>query len=310
MKPAPFAYVAPRSLGEALALMARYGDEGKALAGGQSLLPVLNFRLAQPAVLVDLNRVAELELLASAEDGGMRMGALTRHRQLEHEPLVAQRAPLLAGAVQHIAHPQIRNRGTVGGSLAHADPKAELPALAVALQARFRLQRESGERWIEAADFYTGLFSTDLQSDELLTEIVWPALPAGSGWAFEEAARRHGDYAQVGVAAIVRVDDDGRCADARLVFLAVGEGPLVATRAAAALVGEVPGEAPIAAAANAAAQEIEPRGDVHASPEFKRHLARVLTARALRRAFARFSASPVRGRATSSHSNEAETARG
>ncbi|HEV8242087.1 MAG TPA: xanthine dehydrogenase family protein subunit M [Thermoanaerobaculia bacterium] len=287
MKPAPFAYVAPRSLGEALALMTRHGDEGKALAGGQSLLPVLNFRLAQPAVLVDLNAVPELELLAAADDGGLRMGALTRHRQLEREPLVAARAPLLAEAVHHIAHPQIRNRGTVGGSLAHADPKAELPALAVALRARFKLQREGGERWIDAADFYTGLFSTELQSDELLTEVVWPAQPAGSGWAFEEAARRHGDYAQVGVAAIVRLDDAGRCADARLVFLAVGDGPLVASRAAAALVGEAPGEAPIAAAANVAGEEIEPRGDVHASPEFKRHLARVLTARVLRRAFAR-----------------------
>jgi CO/xanthine dehydrogenase FAD-binding subunit len=290
MKPAPFAYVAPRSLGEALALLARHGDEGKALAGGQSLLPVLNFRLAQPAVLVDLNGVGELELLAPVDDGGLRMGALTRHRQLEREPLVAERAPLLAEAVHHIAHPQIRNRGTVGGSLAHADPKAELPALAVALQARFKLQREGGERWIDAADFYTGLFSTDLAADELLTEMVWPALPAGSGWAFEEAARRHGDYAQVGVAAIVRLGGDGRCAEARLVFLAVGDGPLLASAAAAALVGEAPGEAPIAAAAEAAAGEIEPRGDVHASPEFKRHLARVLTARALRRAFARATA--------------------
>lgn len=291
MKPAPFAYVAPRSLAEALALMARHGDEGKALAGGQSLLPVLNFRLAQPAVLVDLNGVGELASLAAADDGGLRMGALTRHRQLERDPLVAARAPLLAEAVHHIAHPQIRNRGTVGGSLAHADPKAELPALAVALEARFKLQREAGERWIDAADFYTGLFSTDLAADELLTEIAWPALPAGSGWAFEEAARRHGDYAQVGVAAIVRLDGGGQCSAARLVFLAVGEGPLVASSAAAALVGETPGEASIAAAAEAASTEIEPRADVHASAEFKRHLARVLTARVLRRAFARASVS-------------------
>src|SRR6185503_7546794 len=289
MKPAPFAYVAPRSLAEALALMARHGDEGKALAGGQSLLPVLNFRLAQPAVLVDLNGVHELELLADDGDGGLRMGAMTRHRQLEREPLVAERAPLLAEAVHHIAHPQIRNRGTVGGSLAHADPKAELPALAVALEARFKLQREGSERWLDARDFYTGLFSTDLAADELLTEMVWPALPVGSGWAFEEAARRHGDYAQVGVAAIVRLDGGGRCDSARIVFLAVGDGPLVAGSAARALVGEVPGDGPIAAAADAAAGEIEPRGDVHASAEFKRHLARVLTARVLRRAFARAS---------------------
>jgi CO/xanthine dehydrogenase FAD-binding subunit len=291
MKPAPFAYVAPRSLAEALALMARHGDEGKALAGGQSLLPVLNFRLAQPAVLVDINGVRELERLDAGGDG-LHMGALTRHRALERDPLVAKHAPLLAEAVHHIAHPQIRNRGTVGGSLAHADPKAELPALAVALGARFRLQRQGGERWVDAADFYTGLFSTALEPDELLTEIVWPPLPVRSGWAFEEAARRHGDYAQVGVAAVVRLDegrldDAGRCADARLVFLAVGGGPLVATRAAAALAGQTPGDAAIEAAAEAAAGEIEPTGDVHATAEFKRHLAKVLSKRVLRRAFAR-----------------------
>ncbi len=286
MKPAPFAYVAPRSLAEALALMARHGDEGKALAGGQSLLPVLNFRLAHPAVLVDLNGVAELELLR-VEGGGLRMGALTRHRQLERAPEVAAQAPLLAEAVPHIAHPQIRNRGTVGGSLAHADPKAELPALAVALAARLKLQRQDGERWVAADDFYTGLFSTALEADELLTEIVWPPLPARSGWAFEEAARRHGDYAQVGVATVVRLDEAGRCAEARVVFLAVGGGPLVARGAAAALGGEAPSEAAIAAAAVAAAAEIEPHDDVHASAAFKRHLASVLTARALRRAFAR-----------------------
>jgi carbon-monoxide dehydrogenase medium subunit len=288
MKPAPFAYVAPRTLPEALTLLARHGDEGKALAGGQSLLPVLNFRLAQPTVLVDLNGVHELEgLEATAE--GLRMGALTRHRALEREPLVGAHAPLLAEAVHHIAHPQIRNRGTVGGSLAHADPKAELPALAVALGARFRLQKEGAERWVDARDFYVGLFTTALEPDELLTEIVWPPLGERTGCAFEEVARRHGDYAQVGVAAVIRVDAAGRCVEARLVFLAVGEGPLVAQGAAAALVGELPGEAVIAAAAEAAAGEIAPSDDVHASAAFKRHLARVLAARVLRRAFARAS---------------------
>ena len=291
MKPAPFAYVAPRSLEEALGLLARHADEGKVLAGGQSLLPVLNFRLAQPAVLIDLNGVGELEFLrlgaVEPGDGGLRMGALTRHRVLERDPAVAARAPLLAEAVPHIAHPQIRNRGTVGGSLAHADPKAELPALAVALEARLCLRKQSGERWLAAADFYTGLFSTALEPDELLTEIAWPALPLRSGWAFEEAARRHGDYAQVGVAVVVRLDEAGRCAEARIVFLAVGGGPLVASAAAAALLGEAPGDAAITAAASAAAAATEPTDDVHASAAFKRHLARVLTARALRRAFAR-----------------------
>jgi carbon-monoxide dehydrogenase medium subunit len=291
MKPAPFAYVAPRSLDEALALVSRHADEGKVLAGGQSLLPVLNFRLAQPVVLVDLNGVRELEFLrpgaSTPDDGGLRMGALTRHRVLEHDPSVAARAPLLAEAVHHIAHPQIRNRGTVGGSIAHADPKAELPALAIALDARLHLQKQGADRWLAAADFYTGFFSTALEPDELLTEMAWPAMAPRSGWAFEEAARRHGDYAQVGVAVVVRLDGSGRCAEARIVFLAVGGGPLQARAAAAGLVGEVPSEAVIAAAAAAAAAATEPTDDVHASAAFKRHLARVLATRALRRAFAR-----------------------
>jgi carbon-monoxide dehydrogenase medium subunit len=294
MKPAPFAYVAPRSLPEALALVARHGEDGKVLAGGQSLLPVLNFRLAQPTVLVDLNGVAELDFLHE-EDGGLRMGALVRQRSLERDPRIAARAPLLAEAVVHIAHPQIRNRGTVGGSLAHADPAAELPALAVALRARLRLARVGGDRWVEASDFYTGLFSTALSTDELLTEIVWPPLPPRSGWAFEEAARRHGDYAQVGVAAVVRLGEGGACAEARLVFLAVADGPFLSAAASSALVGEVPGEGPIAAASEAVAAEIEPSGDIHASAAFKRHLARVLTGRVLRRAFSRVQAEVPRG---------------
>ena len=284
MKPPVFAFVAPRSLPEALALLARHGEEGKVLAGGQSLLPVLNFRLNQPAVLIDLNRVVELEHL-TAGDGALRMGALTRQRQLERHPLVAERAPLLAEAVHHIAHPQIRNRGTVGGSLAHADPAAELPALAVALGARLRLQRLGEERWVEADDFYTGLFGTLLAPDELLTEIEWPAPPPRSGWAFEESARRHGDYAQVGVAAVVRLDDGGQCAAARLVFLAVAPRPFVAARAAALLAGAAPTAEAIDAAAAAAAADIAPGDDVHASAGFKRFLAERLARRVLRRAF-------------------------
>jgi CO/xanthine dehydrogenase FAD-binding subunit len=293
MKPPVFAFVAPRSLPEALALVARHGEDGKVLAGGQSLLPVLNFRLNQPSVLVDLNRVAALEHVTPAAGGGLRMGALTRQRELERHPLVAERTPLLAEAVHHIAHPQIRNRGTVGGSLAHADPAAELPALAVALGARLRLQRHGGaERWVDADDFYTGLFGTLLEPDELLTEIEWPAPAAHSGWAFEEAARRRGDYAQVGVAAGVRLDEAGRCAEARLVYLSVASRPFVARGAAALLAGAELGDEAIGAAASAAAAEIEPGSDVHASADFKRHLADRLTRRALRRAAQRARGAP------------------
>jgi CO/xanthine dehydrogenase FAD-binding subunit len=285
MKPAPFEYQAPRSLEAALDVLARHGGDAKVLAGGQSLIPVLNFRLAQPALLVDLNRVSELDFLRRADDGGLRIGALTRQRKLERDPMVKDVAPLLAETVPWIAHPQIRNRGTVGGSLAHADPAAELPAVAVALRAHFRLAKAGGERWVGAKEFFAGLFTTALEPDELLTEIALPPMPARTGWSFQEIARRHGDYAMVGVAALVTLGEDGRCREARLVFLSVGDRPVEARGAAALLAGTDLGPDAIAAAADRASQEeMNPRTDVHATTEFKRHLARVLTGRALRTA--------------------------
>jgi aerobic carbon-monoxide dehydrogenase medium subunit len=287
MKPAPFEYLAPDSLDAALEALARHGWDAKLLAGGQSLVPVMNFRLAQPAVLIDLNRIGGLDHV-QPDGGGLRIGAMTRQRTLERDPRVAELAPLLGEAVPFIAHPQIRNRGTVGGSLAHADSRAELPAVAVALRARFRLQRTGGERWVEARDFFAGLLTTVLEPDEILTEVALPPSPPRSGWAFQEVARRHGDYAQVGLAAGVALDEAGRCREARLVFLSVGDRPIEAPEAARLLEGSVPSEEAIAAAADKASRdEMDPTGDIHASSEFKRHLARVLTGRVLRRAFAR-----------------------
>jgi carbon-monoxide dehydrogenase medium subunit len=289
MKPAPFEYLAPDSLDAALEILAQSGGEAKLLAGGQSLIPVMNFRLAQPSLLVDLNRLRDLDYVRQ-EDGGLRIGAMTRQRTLERDPLVAELAPLLAETVPFVAHPQIRNRGTLGGSLAHADPAAELPAVAVALDARFRLQRAGGERWVEARDFFCGLFATVLESDEMLVEVALPPPAPRTGWAFLEIARRHGDYAQVGVAARVSLDDAGQCRDARLVYLSVGDGPVEARQAALMLAGVAEGDfdATVAAAAEKASRdEMEPTGDIHASSDFKRHLARVITGRALRRAFAR-----------------------
>jgi carbon-monoxide dehydrogenase medium subunit len=287
MKPAPFEYMAPDSLDAALEILTRSGGDAKLLAGGQSLIPVMNFRLAQPALLVDLNRLRELDYVRQ-EDGGLRIGAMTRQRTLERDPLVARLSPLLAETVPFIAHPQIRNRGTVGGSLAHADPAAELPAVAVALDARFRLRRSGGERWVEARDFFNGLFATVLEPDEMLVEVALPAPPPRTGWAFLEVARRHGDYAQVGVAARVTLDETGSCREARLVYLSVGDGPVEAPAAAGLLAGSDGGEEAIAAAAEKASRdEMDPTGDIHASSDFKRHLARVVTGRALRRAFAR-----------------------
>jgi CO/xanthine dehydrogenase FAD-binding subunit len=251
----------------------------------------MNFRLAQPAVLIDLNRVKELDHIRPGnpeEGGGLRIGAMTRQRTLERDPRIAALAPLLGEAVPFIAHPQIRNRGTLGGSLAHADPAAELPAVAVALRARLRLQRVGGDRWVEARDFFTGLLSTALESDEILTEIALPAAPPRSGWAFLEVARRHGDYAQVGLAAGVSLDEAGRCREARLVFLSVGDRPVEAPEAARLLTGNLPSDELIAAAAGKASRdEMDPTGDIHASAAFKRHLARVVTGRVLSRAFAR-----------------------
>ena len=287
MKPAPFEYLAPDSLDAALEALAGSNGDAKLLAGGQSLIPVMNFRLAQPAMLIDLNRLRELDYVHE-EGGGLLLGAMTRQRTLERDPLVGRLSPLLAETVPFIAHPQIRNRGTVGGSLAHADPAAELPAVAVALDARFRLRRSSGERWVEARDFFCGLFATVLEPDEMLVEIALPASPPRTGWAFLEVARRHGDYAQVGVAARVTLDETGKCRDARLVYLSVGDGPVEAFGAAGLLAGSDGGEEAITAAAEKASrEEMEPTGDIHASSDFKRHLARVVTGRALRRAFAR-----------------------
>lgn len=288
MKPAPFKYVAPSTLKQALELMSEHGTEAKLLAGGQSLIPVMNFRLAYPALIVDLNRIVELEQLHASDIGGLRIGAMVRQRQLEHDPVVAQRAPLVYETMPHVAHSQIRNRGTLGGSLAHADPAAELPVVMVTLQARFRLQRAGGDRWVEAESFFEALFTTALEPDEILTEVVVPPLPRHTGYAFLELARRHGDYAQAGAAAIVRLDESGYCRQARLVYLNVGETPRVAAAACAMLIGHIPTPALIADVADHGAQhEIDPTGDIHATADYKRRLARVLGRRAIERAVAR-----------------------
>ena len=287
MKPAPVDYHAAGSLEEALALLAEHGMDAKPLAGGQSLIPLLNFRLARPTVLVDLNGLDELAYVRPA-NGGLSIGAMTRHSTLETDPQVARAAPLLHAAAGYIAHPQIRNRGTLGGTLAHADPAAELPVVAVALGARFRIVKAGGgERWAEAADFFVGLLTADLQPGELLVEVQVPAMPPGSGWAFQELARRTGDYAHAGVAAVLTRDGD-RCSRARLVYLSLGDGPMRARQAERLLETQGVSESTIeAAAALAASSEIEPSGDIHASEAYKRHLAGVLTRRALAEAWRR-----------------------
>ena len=288
MKPAPFKYYAPATVEEALAHLAEYGYDAKALAGGQSLIPTMNFRLAQPAVLVDLNRVSELFYINPDKNGGLFIGAMTRESQVEHDPVVAGRAPLLTETMPHIAHEQIRHRGTFGGCLAHADPAAELPAVAVALKASMKVRGQAGERWVPADEFFLSLFTTVLMPDELLVEVAIPAMPARTGWSFQEVARRHGDYALVGVAATVTLDRNDQCEEARLVYVSVGDRPENAQQATAALQGQaLTPEAIEAAAELAATADTNPGQDIHASAEFRRHLVKVLTRRALTQAAAR-----------------------
>jgi CO/xanthine dehydrogenase FAD-binding subunit len=281
MKPSSFEYIVPTSIEEALEAIRQSGADAKYLAGGQSLVPAMNFRIAQPAVLVDLNRIPELRYIHADADG-LRIGAMTRQRRLEADGGVARQAPLLAEAVPYIAHPQIRNRGTIGGSLVHADPASELPVIAVALEAVLRVRSTAGERRIPASEFFLGMFTTALQPEELLVEIEIPPVPAGAGHAFVEFSRRRGDYALMGVAARVQKAPDGTCRAARIVLLNAADGPVTAAGAAEILIGRSLDERTAEdAAVFTAEKEIEPMGNLHATPDFQRHLARVLVRRAV-----------------------------
>jgi carbon-monoxide dehydrogenase medium subunit len=247
----------------------------------------MNFRVAQPSILVDLNKIPELGYIKK-QNGETRIGAMTRQATVERSPEIKGFDPLLHAIMPFIAHPQIRNRGTFGGSLAHADPAAELPVYAIARDIRFKAQSQSGERWIAAKDFYKGLFSVDLRPDEILVEIGIPAFPKNTGWSFTEVARRHGDYAMAGVIALVALKDDGTCQSARLVYLNVGDGPMDAVEAAGTLVGTKISTKKIQDAASLASEkEITPFGNVHATPEYQTHLSKVLTERAIAEALDR-----------------------
>jgi carbon-monoxide dehydrogenase medium subunit len=265
MKPPRFKYIAADSLDAALAAKARYGSEARFLAGGQSLIPAMNLRLAQPAVLIDINGLAELDY--AREDGALRIGALRRLRALE-------RIALLAEAVRHVAHPQIRNRGTLGGNLAHADPASELPAVILALNARLHLRSSQGARSMDGQRFFTGALTTALRDDEMLAEIELPSLPPRTGTAFLEVARRRGDYALMGVFALVM----GK--EARLAFCNAGAAPVLI---------ELDQTQDVAAQVEAG---IDPPGSVHASKAFQRHLAGVLARRALQLALSRVDRRP------------------
>jgi len=287
MKPAPFEYHAPDSLEQVLDLMSQYADEAKILAGGQSLVPAMNFRVVQPNVVIDLNRVAELSYIR--ENGNViRIGSMARERHLEFDLSIAKRTPLMTETVPFIAHPQIRNRATIGGSIVHADPAAELPVLMLALSARLKAKKVSGERWIDAQDFFAGMFTTALEPDEILVEIELPFMPPRTGWSFMEVAPRAGDYALMGVAALVTLEKNAKCKQAKLVYLNAGDGPVDAKEAAKILGGEKLNDKLIESSARLASEkEINPFGNIHTSPDFQRHLANVLTKKALKQAIHR-----------------------
>lgn len=284
MKPAPFEYHVPHSIEEALELLKEHAQDAKLLAGGQSLVPAMNFRVVQPGRLIDLNRISELGYIRE-ETNVIRIGAMTRERHVEFDPSIAKRIPLLTEAAPFIAHPQIRNRGTIGGSIVNADPAAELPVLMLALSARLKARSTAAERWVDARDFFAGMFTTALAPDEILVEIELPFMPERTGWSFMEVAPRAGDYALMGVAALVTLDENGKCKQAKLVYLNAGDGPVDASEAAKLLEGETLSDPLIeSAAAIASEKEINPFGNIHTSPDFQRHLAKVLTRRTLMQA--------------------------
>jgi carbon-monoxide dehydrogenase medium subunit len=286
VKPPRFRYADPATLEEALDLLARHGSEARVLAGGQSLMPLLNFRLARPAHVIDVNRLDALAAIAPAADGGLRLGALTRQRALERSALVRERCALLAHALPFVGHPQIRARGTLGGSLAHADPAAELPAVMVALDARLTLRRAGGERTLVAGDFFVGLLTTALASDELLTEIALPPWPARTGSSVHEVAKRRGDFALGGVAVMLTLDPEGRVARARIVGFGVGPGPMRLADAERSLVGGAPTPPALVEAGRLASASVDPSDDIHASGAYRKRLVGVLATRALTDALA------------------------
>ncbi|MBX5490100.1 MAG: xanthine dehydrogenase family protein subunit M [Chloroflexi bacterium] len=293
MKPAAFDYYAPDTLEEALAVLAERGDEAKILAGGQSLVPLLNMRLAKPEALVDINRLAELDYIRE-EDDWLAVGAITRQRALERYPLVRQRLPLIADSLHYLGHAQIRNRGTIGGNLAHADPASELPATLVAMGGELVVASAAGRRTLAPEEFYLTYLTTTLDPTELLVEARF-RLPTGRhGGAFVELSRRHGDYAMVGVAVQLELAPDGTLARAGIGMCGAGPVPIKAAAAEALLVGERPSEQVFAEAGVRAAEQAEPESDIHASADYRRDMVRVLTVRALRLALQRATAAPDR----------------
>ena len=283
MKLPPFEYACPATLGEAVMLLASHDGEAKPLAGGQSLVPMMAFRIAQPSLLVDLRKLPDLSRIAIDKDG-VRLGAMVRWRDIQDDKRLATAHPLLAAAIAHVAHYQIRNRGTVGGSVCHADPAAEMPGIAVTCDAEMNVMGKSGARLIKAPDFFLGALTTALEPDEILTEVRLPAWPTSRRFGFQEFARRRGDFAMSGVALFYDLDPSGRATSAHVGVIGVGDRPRRLGEVEAALNGQRIDEATIANAAEAAAAAVEPQDDIHASAAYRRALTGTLVERALKAA--------------------------
>jgi CO/xanthine dehydrogenase FAD-binding subunit len=287
MKPAPFEYYAPLELQETLNLLDRYGDEAKILAGGQSLMPLINLRLARPGVIIDINRLRNLDAISTAPDGGLTIGALARQRTLERSTIIQEQNPMLAAAMPLIGHFQIRNRGTIGGSLVHADPAAELPAVSLLLGGEFLLRSNSGARLVAAADFFLGYLATACRPGELLTEIRLPKWRSGEAWAVIEIARRKGDFALVGVALRAGLDGAGTLQNTGIVMFGVGGKPQRMEHGEALLNGRRIDQALLGELSRVVAEELDPDPDVHASAVYRKEVGGVLVRRALQSAWAK-----------------------
>ena len=285
MKPAPFNYVRATGIDDATAALASAGGRAKILAGGQSLIPMLNFRLVDADLFVDINQVGGLDGIEESGDG-LRIGALARHHRIEMSDAVRERFPVLAAAMQHVAHLAIRNRGTIGGSLSHADPAAELPAMSLLLDATIETAGPSGGRALAARDFFVAPLVNALEDSEMVTSVVLPGLPPGAGWGFDEVARRRGDFAIAGAGCVVALEN-GAVSEARIALMGVHDTPLRATAAEALLVGNSPDGDAVDAAAAAARDAVEPMNDLHGSADYRRHLAGVVVRRTLEAAVAR-----------------------
>ncbi|MBN2256263.1 MAG: xanthine dehydrogenase family protein subunit M [Anaerolineaceae bacterium] len=272
MKPAAFDYYAPASVEEALDQLAELGYNGKVLAGGQSLIPAMNFRMARPAALVDLNNIKDLGYIKEPGEGGLAIGTMTRDSVVEHSKVVMDKAPLVVEAMPFIGHSQIRNRGTFGGAIAHADPAGQLPGIALAMRARLHILKKGSDRWESIDDFFLGPFMTVIEPDEMLAEVVLPPLPEKTGTSYKQVSRQHGSTTQAAIASVVSLDDKGKVASLRVVMMSVGATPLVSSAAEEMLVGQEPSEAAFREIATKASEtEIDPSTDMHATAEYRRH---------------------------------------